>query len=356
MVSGKEQPSATSILTTPSITHPSPLAARHSPTPVGVLLVQLGTPDAPTVPALRRYLRQFLSDPRVIEAPRLLWWFILNFRILPTRPKESAAKYQRIWTANGSPLLHITRLQTEALQRTFTDLPVRFGMQIGNPPLAEAVHELIETGVERLIVLPMYPQYSAATTASAMDCLFAALKDERRVPAIRVVPPYYHHPAYIDAVVTIIQEEIARLHWEPEHFLLSFHGLPVKYVERGDPYRRHVQRTTELLIDRLGWPRERWTQTFQSRFGKDEWLQPYTDKTLEELARRGVKRVFVATPGFTTDCLETLDEIGNETRELFHHAGGELLHLCKCLNDHPKWIEAMRTLILQEGQGWISSG
>ena len=356
-MSGKERVPASSNTTEPTITRHSladrsPLTTHHLPLP-GVLLIQLGTPDAPTVPALRRYLRQFLSDPRVIEAPRLIWWFILNFRILPTRPRESAAKYQRIWTANGSPLLHITRLQTAALQRALGDFPVRFGMQIGNPPLASVVHEMIESGVERLIVLPMYPQYSAPTTASAMDCLFHALKKERRVPAIRVVPPYYEHPAYIDAVTAVIQEDLAQLAWRPEHFLLSFHGLPVKYVERGDPYPRHIQRTTELLIDRLGWAKEHWTQTFQSRFGKDEWLQPYTDKTLEELARRGVKRVFVATPGFTTDCLETLDEIGNEARELFQHAGGQSLHLCRCLNDHPKWIEAMRSLILQEGRGWI---
>jgi ferrochelatase len=329
------------------------LTPHSSLSSIGVLLIQLGTPDAPTVTALRRYLRQFLSDPRVIEAPRLLWWFVLNFHILRTRPQESAAKYQRIWTANGSPLLHITGLQTTALQRALGQLPVRFGMQIGNPPLTKVVHEIIETGVERLIVLPMYPQYSATTTASAMDCLFHALKRERRVPAIRVVPPYYEQPAYVEAMATVIQEELTQLSWQPEHFLLSFHGLPMKYVDRGDPYPQHVQRTTELLIDRLGWPKERWTQTFQSRFGKDEWLQPYTDKTLEELARRGVKRVFVATPGFTTDCLETLDEIGNEARELFQHAGGQALHLCRCLNDHSKWIEAMRTLILQEGQGWI---
>jgi ferrochelatase len=346
----------------------SPAPAQHSPlitnhsslsthlsslSSIGVLLIQLGTPDAPTVPALRRYLRQFLSDPRVIEAPRLLWWFILNVRILRTRPRESAAKYQRIWTANGSPLLHITRLQTAALQHALGDLPVRFGMQIGNPPLADVVHEMIESGVERLIVLPMYPQYSATTTASATDSLFHALKKQRRVPAIRVVPPYYEHAAYIDAVATVIEENLGQLAWQPEHFLLSFHGLPVKYVERGDPYPRHVERTTQLLIDRLGWRRVQSTQTFQSRFGKDEWLQPYTDKTLEELAHRGVKRVFVATPGFTADCLETLDEIGNEARELFQRAGGQSLHLCQCLNDHPKWINAMRTLILQEGQGWI---
>jgi ferrochelatase len=323
------------------------------PAPVGVLLIQLGTPDAPTAPALRRYLRQFLSDPRVIEAPRLAWWFILNFRILRTRPRQSAVKYQRIWTSNGSPLLHITRLQAEALQRLLPDWPIRFGMQIGNPPVAEAVHEMIQAGVERLIVLPMYPQYSATTTASAMDCLFAALKNERRVPAIRIVPPYYHQPAYLDAVTTVIHEELAKLSWEPEHYLLSFHGLPVKYVERGDPYPEQVKQTTQLLLQRLNWQPGRFTQSYQSLFGKDVWLQPYTDRTLEHLARQGVKRVFIATPGFTADCLETLDEIGFEAREIFRRAGGEQLHQCRCLNDHPKWIEGMRNLIVQEGQGWF---
>lgn len=320
----------------------------------GVLLIQLGTPDAPTTPALRRYLRQFLGDPRVIEAPRLLWWLILNLRILPTRPRQSAAKYQRIWDAQtGSPLLHFTRLQAESLQRALPEVPVRFGMQVGNPSVADVVHEMIQAGVERLIVLPMYPQYSATTTASAMDVLFAALMRERRVPALRVVPPYYEHPAYLEAVTTVIQEELAKLPWEPEHFLLSFHGLPVQYVERGDPYPEHVRRTKELLLERLRWPAGRWTQSFQSLFGKDLWLQPYTDETLKRLAGRGVKRVFVATPGFTTDCLETIDEIGYEARELYLHAGGELLHQCRCLNDHPSWIRAMRTLVLEEGKGWI---
>lgn len=321
---------------------------------VGVLLVQLGTPDAATVPALRRYLRQFLSDPRVIEAPRWLWWLILNLRILPTRPAQSAAKYQRIWDpATGSPLLHITRLQTEALQRALPQVPVRFGMQIGNPPLDQVLHEMIQSGVDRLIVLPMYPQYSATTTASATDTLFKALMGERRVPALRVIPPYYAHPAYVDAVATIIREEQAKLTWQPQHFLLSFHGIPVKYVERGDPYPEHVKRTMQMLLDRLQWPEGKWTLTFQSLFGKDLWLQPYTDATLVKLAKEGVKRVFVATPGFTADCLETLDEIGNEARELFQHAGGEVLHQCRCLNDHPAWIEAMRTLVLEEGRGWI---
>ncbi|TMQ34475.1 MAG: ferrochelatase [Planctomycetota bacterium] len=320
----------------------------------GVLLIQLGTPDAPTKPALKRYLRQFLGDPRVIEAPRWAWWFILNCFILPTRPARSAAKYRRIWNAQtGSPLLHITRLQTEALGRLFPDIRVRFGMQIGNPPLGDVVRAMIASGVERLIVLPMYPQYSATTTASAHDVLFQALMHERRVPALRIVPPYYDHPAYIDAEATVIREDLARLPVEPEHYLLSFHGIPVKYVERGDPYPKHVERTTQLLLEKLAWPEGRWTQSFQSLFGRDLWLQPYTDDMLKELARRGVKRAFVATPGFTTDCLETIDEIGYESRELFRHAGGEELHRCPCLNDHPAWIRAMQTLVLEEGKGWL---
>ncbi len=320
----------------------------------GVLLIQLGTPDAPTTPALRRYLRQFLGDPRVIEAPRLKWWFVLNLFILPFRPAQSAAKYRRIWdAANGSPLLCYTRRQGEALQAALPQVPVAFGMQVGNPPVAAAVRSLIERGVERLIVLPMYPQYSATTTASATDVLFQALMRERRVPALRVVPPYYDHPAYLDAVTTVIREDLARLPWRPEHHVISFHGLPIRYAQRGDPYATHVKRTTALLVQRLGWPREAWSQTFQSRFGREEWLKPYTEERLKQLAKQGVKRAFVVTPGFTADCLETLDEIGNEARETFRHAGGEELHLCPCLNDHPAWIAGMRALILQEGQGWL---
>src|SRR5579885_1358322 len=291
----------------------------------GVLLIQLGTPDEPTTPALRRYLRQFLADPRVSETPtawqRLRWRLVLNLFILPTRPAQSAAKYRRIWDAKtGSPLLHITRLQTAALQRLLPDVPVRFGMQVGNPSVADVLREMIGQGVERLIV-----------------------------------PPYYNHPAYLGAVTAVIREELARVPWQPEHYLLSFHGIPIQYARRGDPYATHVKRTTARLIERLGWPRDRWTQSFQSLFGKDEWLKPYTDRVLERLAKRGVRRVFVATPGFTTDCLETLDEIGNESRELFRHAGGEELHLCPCLNAHPAWVGAMRALVLEEGQGWLKA-
>jgi ferrochelatase len=321
---------------------------------VGVLLVQLGTPDAPTSPALRRYLKEFLSDPRVIEVPRFRWWFILRLFILPFRPSQSAAKYRRIWNEQtGSPLLHITRLQTDALQRLLPDVPVRFGMQVGNPPVADFVREMVEGGVERLLVLPMYPQFSATSAGSAYDSVFKAVMRLRRMPAVRVVPPYYEHPAYLDAVTAVIREDLARLPWEPEHYLLSFHGIPIQYAQRGDPYATHVKRTTARLIERLGWPRGRWTQTFQSLFGRDRWLRPYTEETLRRLAGRGVKRVFVAMPGFTTDCLETLDEIGYEAREAFRHAGGEELRACPCLNDHPAWIEALRTLVRQEGQGWL---
>jgi ferrochelatase len=324
----------------------------------GVLLIQLGTPDAPTSAALRPYLRQFLGDPRVIEVPpgqRLKWWLVLKLIILRFRPRQSAAKYARIWDpVTGSPLLHYTRRQVEALQKELPGLPVTFGMQVGNPSVASAVRALVGQGVERLLVLPMYPQYSATTTASAMDALFNALKGERRVPALRVVPPYYDHPAYLDAVAAVVRADLARLPWQPEHYLLSFHGIPIRYARAGDPYATHVKRTTAELVPRLGWPRGSWTQTFQSLFGREEWLKPYTEKTLVALAKRGVKRCFVAMPGFTADCLETLDEIGNEAREAFRHAGGEELRACPCLNDHPAWIAAMRALLQEEGRGWLS--
>ena len=320
----------------------------------GVLLIQLGTPDAPTPSALRPYLRQFLTDPRVIEVPRWKWWFVLNLFVLPFRPRQSAAKYQRIWGAEtGSPLLHHTRRAAEALQKALPQVPVAFGMQIGNPPLAGVLRDLLGRGVDRLVVLPMYPQYSATTTGSAYDALFTALRSERRVPALRIVRDYHDHPAYLDAVTAVARADLARLPWEPEHYLISFHGIPVRYAAAGDPYPEQVARTTAGLIERLRWPEGRWTQTFQSRFGREPWLEPYTEETLVALARKGVKRVFVVTPGFTADCLETLDEIGNEAREAFRHAGGEELHLCPCLNDHPAWVDAMRALVLEEGRGWL---
>jgi ferrochelatase len=320
-----------------------------------VLLVQLGTPEAPTARALRPYLRQFLSDRRVIDLPRWKWSIILELFVLPFRPAQSAAKYARIWSAcTGSPLLHYTRRQTELLGQALpAGVPVAFGMQVGQPSVESVVRDLIARGVEQLIVLPMYPQYSATTTASAMDVLFKALMKERRIPAVRVVPPYYDHPAYLDALEAIVRQELAGLDWQPQHFVVSFHGIPIRYAQAGDPYATQVNRTTRLLVQRLGWPRERWTQSYQSLFGREEWLKPYTEPTLQKLARRGARQVFVVLPGFTADCLETLDEIGHEALHAFRQAGGCTLHPCPCLNDHPAWIEAMRRIVLEQGQGWI---
>jgi ferrochelatase len=322
----------------------------------GILLIQLGTPDAPTRPALKRYLRDFLSDPRVIDVPRWKWWFILNLIILNTRPAKSAEKYARIWDpVTGSPLLHYTRRQAELLQRAMPNVPVRFGMQIGNPPLADAVRDMIDQGIDRLIILPMYPQYSDTTTASATDSLFKILMKLRQVPALRIVPPYYDHPAYLDAMAAVVRDERKRLPWSPEHFIYSFHGLPQKYVALGDPYPTHVAATTRGLQERLQIPDGKWTLTYQSLFGRGEWLRPYTDDVLATLAKQGTKRVFVITPGFTADCLETVDEIGHESKEMFRAAGGEELHQCKCLNDHPAWIDAMKVIVEHEGRGWLPS-
>lgn len=322
----------------------------------GILLIQLGTPNTPTYGGLFPYLRQFLSDRRVIEVPRAIWLPILYGFILPFRSGSSAAKYRRIWDpVTGSPLLHFTKRQTELLQALLPAVPVQFGMMIGNPPLKETIRDMVAAGVHRLIALPMFPQYSATTYASATDALFNALKTERRVPAVRVVPPYYDHPAYLDALEAVIRDDLAKLPWEPEHFVISFHGIPQKYAQRGDPYATHVVRTTKALVKRMGWKRDRWTQTYQSRFGKSPWLKPYTDDVLEALPKRGVKRVYVALPGFTADCLETLDEIGNESREVFRNAGGEEFQNGICLNDHPKWIEAMSKIVCDEGNGWLTS-
>lgn len=319
---------------------------------VGVLIIQLGTPDAPTSEALRPYLRQFLGDPRVIEDPPWYWPLIFQL-VLWKRPAQSAAKYARIWDkVTGSPLLYWTKRQTELLQAKLP-VPVRFGMQVGNPPVADVVRDMIADGIDRLVVLPMYPQYSATTWASATDVLFKCLLHERVVPALRIVPPYFQHPAYLDAMTQVITGELAKLPWQPDHHVLSFHGIPKRYAVAGDPYATQVNRTTRGLIERLGWRRDAWTQSYQSLFGRETWLKPYTDEVLQRLARLGKKRIFIALPGFTADCLETVDEIGHESREVFQHAGGEALHACPCLNDHPAWIDAMRTIIAEEGQGWL---
>lgn len=320
----------------------------------GILLIQLGTPDAPDAPSLRRYLRQFLNDKRVIDYPDWFWQPILQL-ILLTRPAKSAAKYQRIWDpVTGSPLLKNTQDQAKLLAERFPDQVVRFGMQIGNPAAGKVLGEMIEKGVEKLLVLPMYPQFSITTTASASDVLCKELLKQKLVPAVRVVPPYYDHPSYIEAVCGIMRQDLAQLSWKPDHFLISFHGLPIRYCEEyKDPYPKHCQATTGLVVEKMGWKPADWTQSFQSLFGREKWLRPYTDDVLKELAQKGVKKVYVVTPGFTADCLETIDEIGHESREIFVHAGGEELRLCPGLNSHPLWIQAMEAILRKEGAGWI---
>lgn len=340
----------------------------------GILLLQLGTPDAPTAAGLRPYLKQFLADPRVIETrqavrnyltpglvraprsapPQWLWNVILNTVIVPFRSPKSAAKYRRIWDEQtGSPLLHFTKRQTDLLAERFPGVPVRFGMTYGNPSVESVVADMQAAGVDRILAVPMYPQYSATTTAASTDAFFKVLMRLRVVPAVRVVPPYYGHPAYLDAMTAAVADERARLGWEPEHVLFSFHGIPRKYVQRGDPYALHCVRTTRLLVKRWGLAKGKWSRSFQSRLGRDPWLTPYTDEQCARLARQGVRRLLVVLPGFTADCLETVDEIGREAEEEFHKAGGEKLRSCPCLNDHPKWIDALETLVRQEGAGWV---
>jgi protoporphyrin/coproporphyrin ferrochelatase len=342
----------------------------------GILLIQLGTPDAPTGKALRPYLRQFLFDPRVVETkpdtakyllpgkprvprrspPGWLWTTLMNGVILPFRSPSSAKKYARIWDeTNGSPLMAHTKQQCELVQARFPGTPVRFGMMVGNPSIEKVVCEMLESGVDRIIAMPMFPQYSSTTTASATDGLAKVMLKLRVVPAIRIVPPYFDHATYIEAMANVIQDDIAKLGWEPEHYVISFHGIPQKYAQRGDPYATHCVRTANLLVEKLGWPKDKWTRTFQSRFGRDPWLKPYTDDVLEELAKKGIKKVAVTLPGFTADCLETVDEIGHESEEVFHKAGGDKLRAIPCLNEHPRWIDAMEEILRAEGHGWLKN-
>jgi ferrochelatase len=331
---------------------------RGSRDKIGVLIAQLGTPDAPTPKALRPYLRQFLSDRRVIEVPRLIWWFLLNFVILVTRPRRSARLYKRIWTKEGSPLLVITRRQTEAVKKKLHESGVRveveFGMRYGQPSLETAIDTLVGAGCSKILLFPMYPQYSATTTASIYDAAFAHLLKRRWVPTIRVAEPYYVHPRYITALATIVNEHISKMEWEPERLVLSYHGIPEKYVTKGDVYCCQCVETTQALLPHLSLPKEKVIHTFQSRFGRDPWLRPYTDVTFEELGHKGVKGIATVAPGFTADCLETLDELGNEGIEQFHEAGGEKFSLIPCLNESPVWIDGMTAIIKEELGSWLT--
>jgi ferrochelatase len=324
---------------------------------VGVLVTNLGTPDAPTAPALRRYLGEFLADPRVVEAPRLVWRAVLHGVILRTRPRRSAAAYAKIWTDTGSPLLDISRRQAEAVRERLAslcgrDIPVALGMRYGNPPLGEALDSLCARGCERVLVLPLYPQYSASTTASTFDAVGSWVRRRRDVPALRMVRDYHDATAYVDALAASVNEHWQR-HGRGEKLLMSFHGIPKKYALRGDPYPAQCGRTATALARRLGLGRGEWKVCFQSRFGPQQWLRPYTDATLQSLAKDGVRRVDLLCPGFAADCLETLEENAMVNRGLFLDAGGEELSYIPCLNDRPDHIDALAGLIRRELGGWL---
>ncbi|HTV71156.1 MAG TPA: ferrochelatase [Rhizobiaceae bacterium] len=325
---------------------------------IGVLLVNLGTPDGTDFAPMWRYLREFLSDPRVIELPRIAWYPILYGIVLTTRPKKSGANYKKIWNRekDESPLRTFTRAQAEKLAAALAGEPaieVEWGMRYGTPSIKSAVDALYAKGCRRIVYFPLYPQYSATTTGTAYDKLFRALMGMRDQPTIRGVPPYYAEPVFIDALAASIEKHLKTLDFEPEMILASYHGIPKPYSDKGDPYRAHCLETTRLLRDKLGWSEERFTSTFQSRFGAQEWLQPYTDKTVERLAKDGVKRIAIVNPGFSSDCIETLDEIGREVRDEFLHAGGEKFVHIPCLNDSDEGMKVIEALTRRELRGWL---
>lgn len=324
---------------------------------VGVLLVNLGTPDGTEHAPMRRYLKEFLSDRRVIEWPRALWYPILYGIVLNTRPKRSGAAYRKIWNTerDESPLRTFTRSQAEKLGEALadkTDVVVDWAMRYGNPSIEGVTRKMIAAGCDRIVMFPLYPQYSATTTATVNDKFFEALAGMRWQPAIRTVPTYHDEPAYIDALAASIENHLASLDFEPEIVIASYHGIPKDYFDKGDPYHCHCIKTTRLLRQRLGWNEGRLIATFQSRFGPQEWLQPYTDKTIEKLAKDGVKSIAVFNPGFVSDCLETLEEIAVEAGELFHASGGKNFTHIPCLNDSADGMKVIETIVRRELSGW----
>jgi protoporphyrin/coproporphyrin ferrochelatase len=339
----------------------SPLPAGQPPVGagrIGVMLVNLGTPDGTEFKPMWRYLREFLSDPRVIELNKAIWYPILYGLVLTTRPKKSGANYARIWNRqrNESPLRTYTRAQSEKLAEALRDLPdviVDWAMRYGNPSTESVAKGLVAQGCDRILSFPLYPQYSATTTATANDQLFRALMKMRRAPAIRSVPPYYAEPVYIEALARSIERHLAILDFEPEVVIASYHGIPKPYSDKGDPYQAHCLETTRLLREKLGWDEKRLITTFQSRFGAQEWLQPYTDKTVEKLAGEGVRSIAIVNPGFSVDCIETLDEIAREAAETFHHAGGKKFAHIPCLNDSAEGMAVIEAMVRRELSGWV---
>jgi ferrochelatase len=325
---------------------------------VGVLLVNLGTPDGTDYTSMRRYLKEFLMDKRVIEWPRIAWYPILFGIVLNTRPGKVGKAYETIWNKdrNESYLRTYTRSQAELMAEALKDhanVVVDWAMRYGQPSIASRMEHLQKEGCERIVLFPLYPQYAAATTATVNDKAFETLLKMRWQPALRTVPPYHDDPAYIDALAVSIEKHLATLDWEPEKVLTSFHGIPKSYFEKGDPYYCQCQKTARLLRERLGWSEEKLVVTFQSRFGPEEWLQPYTDKTVEKLAQEGVKRIAVLNPGFVSDCLETLEEIAEQAAESFLHNGGEKFAHIPCLNDSPEGMAVLEAVVRRELSGWI---
>lgn len=328
------------------------------PRRIGLLLVNLGTPDDTSYWPMRRYLKEFLSDPRVIEVNRVLWWVILNGIILSTRPRKSGHAYDAIWNRelNESPLKTITRSQAAELATHLAagdELRVDWAMRYGNPPIAERLQALKDQGCDRVLVFPLYPQYSAATTASVMDKLGQALEAMRWQPAIRVAPPYYEDPAYVSAIAASLKQHLAGLSWKPDRILMAFHGLPREYLDKGDPYHCQCQKTARLVREQLGLPKDFLQVVFQSRFGRAEWLQPYAQDTVEGLPAQGVKNLVIISPGFASDCVETLEELAIGLKETFEENGGGNFTVVPCLNASPESIAMLARISQRELQGWL---
>ncbi|MAT91311.1 MAG: ferrochelatase [Halioglobus sp.] len=328
----------------------------EQPARSGLLITNLGTPDAPDKAALKRYLREFLWDPRVVEVPRPLWWLILNLVILNVRPARSARAYRTVWSEAGSPLLVHTRAQRDALRAALAgqDVVVEFAMRYGKPSIPAVLQSMAEQGVRRLVVLPLYPQYSAATTASTFDRLAEDFTRRRWLPELRFVTHYHDHPAYVAAIADSIEAH-RQAHGGADLLLFSYHGVPQRYLDEGDPYHCECLKTSRLVAERLGLTEEEYRVCFQSRFGREEWLKPYTDETLKGLPAEGVRSVQVVCPGFAADCLETLEEIGVENRDYFLHAGGEHYQYIPCLNSSAAHIDALRQVALDALGDWVAS-
>ena len=341
---------------------PEPPFTHGTPSSTGILLVNLGTPDEATTSAVRRYLKQFLSDTRVVEIPKPIWWLILNLIILNIRPAKSAKKYASIWSKDGSPLRIYTSRQAQMLrgflgEKINSPLKVEYAMRYGNPSIESKIDTLKAANCENILVLPLYPQYAASTTASTMDELGRVLALTRNVPGIRFVRSFHDHPAYIKAIAKNVIDEwmkIGRPNFATDKLLMTFHGLPKFHLDKGDPYHCQCHKSARLIADELGVKKDDYMVTFQSRFGRAEWLQPYTDKTLEKLGSAGCKRVDVICPGFAADCLETLEEIAMEAKETFLHAGGKVFNYIPVANDTQAYVGALAAIAQEQLVGWVS--